>query len=92
MGRQHKRRGRVGKNQHWQKDRRALTAELNIYLEDPISARTSRRAFHNSNIQGRVAIAKPLIIESNVKMRRRCCQDRKTWTSDNWKRAPDIVR
>jgi hypothetical protein len=47
-----------------------LTAELNIHLEDPVSAKTVRREFHKSNIHGsgRAAIDKPLITESNAQM------------------------
>jgi hypothetical protein len=46
------------------------TAELNIPLEDPVSTKIVRRAFHKSNIHGRSAIAKPLITESNAQMRK----------------------
>jgi hypothetical protein len=42
------------------------------------------RELHKSNIHGRAAIAKPLIIESNAQMPKRWCHDHKTWTSDNW--------
>jgi hypothetical protein len=66
--------------------------ELNIHLEDPVSTKSVRFELHKSNIHGRAAIAKPLITESNTQMRKQWCHDRKTWTSDNWKRAPDMVR
>jgi hypothetical protein len=49
--------------------------------------KTVRRELHKSNTHGRAAIAKPLITESNVQMRKRWCNDHKIWTSDNWKRA-----
>jgi hypothetical protein len=69
-----------------------VTAELNIHLEDAASIKIVRREFHKSNIPSKAAIAKPLITESNAKMRKRWCHDHKTWTSDNWKRARDMVR
>jgi hypothetical protein len=69
-----------------------MTAELNIHLEDPVSTKTDRNELHKSNIHGRAAIAKHLITESNAQMGRRWCHDHKTWTSDNWKRARDMVR
>jgi hypothetical protein len=40
-----------------------MTTELNILLEDPISTKTVRCELHKSNIHGRAATAKPLIIE-----------------------------
>jgi hypothetical protein len=33
-----------------------------------------------------------MITGSNAQMRKRWCHDHKTWTSDNWKRARDVVR
>jgi hypothetical protein len=48
-----------------------VKAELNIYLEDTVSTKTVRRELHKSNIHGRAATAKPLIIESNAQMRKR---------------------
>jgi hypothetical protein len=94
--RQHQRRGRVGKNQHCQKETivhweglfrkiTQVTAEQNIHLEDSVSTKTVRRDLDKSNIHGRAAMAKPLITESNAQMRKRWCHDQKTWTSDNWK-------
>jgi hypothetical protein len=65
---------------------------MNIYLEDPVSTKTVRRELHKSNIHGGAAIGKPLIIESNAQMLKGWCHDHKTWTSDNWKRARDMVR
>jgi hypothetical protein len=41
-------------------------AELNIYLKDPVSTKTVRGKLHKSNTQGRPAIAKCLIPESNA--------------------------
>jgi transposase len=32
-----------------------VTAEMNIYLEDPVSKKTVQRELHKSNIQGRAA-------------------------------------
>jgi hypothetical protein len=58
-------------------------AELNIHHEEPVSTRTVRHGLHKSNIHSRAAIAKPLIIESNVQMHEQWCHDHKTWTSDN---------
>jgi transposase len=66
--------------------------KLNIHLEDPVYTKTVRREPHKSNIHSRAAIAKHLITESNSQMRKRWCYDHKTWTSDNWKRASDVVR
>jgi hypothetical protein len=68
-----------------------VTAELNIHLEDPVSTKTAQCELHKSNIHGRAATAKPLITGSNVQMHKQWCHDRKTWTSDNWKRMSDIV-
>jgi hypothetical protein len=47
-----------------------VTGELNIHHEDPVSTKTVRRELHKSNIIGRASIAKPLITESNVQMRK----------------------
>jgi hypothetical protein len=69
-----------------------VTAELNIYLEDPVSTKAVRRELHQSNIHGVAAIVNPLITESIVQMRKRWCRGHKTWTSDSWKRARNIVR
>jgi hypothetical protein len=68
------------------------TAELNIHPEYPVSIKTLRQEFHKTNINGRTAIAKPVVTESNAQMRKRWCHDHKTWTSGNWKRASDMVR
>jgi hypothetical protein len=59
MGRQHQRRGTVGKNQQTERDhctvRRTVlknhtttTAKLNIHLEDPVSTKTVRPELHTS--------------------------------------------
>jgi hypothetical protein len=69
-----------------------VTGELNVHLEDPASTKNIRRELHKSNTHGSVAIAKPLITESNAQMRKRRCPNHKTWTSDNWKRVRDMVR
>jgi hypothetical protein len=68
-----------------------VTAELYIHLEDPLSTKTVRRELHKSNIHCRAAIAKPLITESNDQMHKPWCHNHKTWTSDNWKHACDMV-
>jgi hypothetical protein len=68
------------------------TAEPNIHVEDTLSTKRGRRDLHKFNIRGRVATAKPLIIDSNAQMRKRWRHDHKTWTSDSWKLAPDMVR
>jgi hypothetical protein len=68
------------------------SAELNIHLEDPVSTETVRCELHISNIHGRAATAESLITESNAQMRKWRCHDQRTWTSDNRKRARDIVR
>jgi hypothetical protein len=52
--------------------------ELNIHLEDSVSTKTEPREIPKSNIHGRAAIAKPLITESNVPMRKRRCRDCKS--------------
>jgi hypothetical protein len=74
------------KSQNW--------AKLNFHLEDTVSVSTKsvRCELHKSNIHGRSVIVKPLITESNSQIRKRWCHDHKTWTSDNWKRARDMVR
>jgi hypothetical protein len=64
-----------------------VIVELSIHLEDHVFTKTLRREFHKSNIHGRAAIAKLMITERNAQMRKRWCHDRKTWTTDNWKRA-----
>jgi hypothetical protein len=64
-----------------------LTAELNIYLEDPVSTKTVRRDFYKSSIHGDAAIAKTPITESNAQMSKQWCHDHKISTSDNWKRG-----
>jgi hypothetical protein len=46
------------------------TAELNIHHADPVSTKTVRRELHKCNIHGTAAIAKPLITESNVQIRK----------------------
>jgi hypothetical protein len=48
-----------------------VTAELNIHLEDPFSAKTALHELHETNIHGKVAIAKPLITKRNAQMRKR---------------------
>jgi hypothetical protein len=68
------------------------TAELNIHLEDPVSPNTVQSELHSFNIHGRAAISKPVINESNAQMRKRWFHDHKTWTSDKWKCAHDMVR
>jgi hypothetical protein len=40
-----------------------VTAELCIYLEDPVSTNTVQRELHKSSIHCRAAITKPLIPE-----------------------------
>jgi transposase len=50
-----------------------VTAELNIHHKDPVSTKTAQCEFHKSNIHGRVAIARPLITESNAHMHKRWC-------------------
>jgi hypothetical protein len=55
----------------WKNHRTAtaqVTAELNNHLEDSVFTKTVQRELHKSNIQGRAAIAKPLITESNTQM------------------------
>jgi hypothetical protein len=58
----------------------------------PCFHKTVLRVLHEFNIHGRVAIATPLITETNTQMRNRWCRDHETWTSDNWKHARDTVR
>jgi hypothetical protein len=69
-----------------------VTAELNIHLEDPVSIKTVQRELHKFNIHSRAAFAKSLITDSNAQMRKWWCHVHKTWTSNNWKRAGDMVR
>jgi hypothetical protein len=68
-----------------------VIAELNIHLEDVVSTKTVRRELHKSNIHGRTALSKSLITESIAQKRKRWHHDHKTWASDNWKRARDMV-
>jgi hypothetical protein len=69
-----------------------MSADLNIHLEDHISTKIVWHKLHKFNIHGRAAIDKPQITESNAQVCKRWCHDHKTWTSDNWKRACDMVR
>jgi hypothetical protein len=69
-----------------------VTTELTIHLEDPVSTKNVRHELHKSNIHGKVAIAKPLVNESNAQMCKQWCHDHKAWKSDNWKRSRDMVR
>jgi hypothetical protein len=69
-----------------------VTAELNIHLYDPVSTKTVRLELHKTNIHGRAAVAKPLSTENNAQMCKQWCHDHKTWISDKWKRACDMVR
>jgi hypothetical protein len=48
-----------------------VTAEVDTYLEDPVSTNTVRQQLHKSNIHGRAATAKPLITENSAKRRKR---------------------
>jgi hypothetical protein len=106
MGR-HQQRGTVRKSTMTERDRRTLrrtvsinhrtiaaqvTEELNIHLKGPISTKTVQRELHKTNIHSTAATAKPLITASNAQMLKRWRHDHKTWTSDNWKRARDMVR
>jgi hypothetical protein len=59
------------------------TAELNIYLEDPVCTKTVQCELHKSNIHGMAANAKPLITERNAQMCKQWCHDHKAWMSDN---------
>jgi hypothetical protein len=67
------------------------TEKLNIHLEDPVSTKTVQHELHKFNIHSKAATAIPLRTESNVKMHKRWCHKRKTWTSDNWKHACDMA-
>jgi len=62
-----------------------VTAELNIYLEDPISTKTVRQDLHKSNIHDRDAIVKPLITENDAKQRKIWYDYHKILASDDWK-------
>jgi hypothetical protein len=55
---------------------------INIHLG---STETIRQELYNSSIHGRVAIAKPLIIEIYAERGEIWCDDHKTWTSDDMK-------
>jgi hypothetical protein len=97
----------VGEKQHCQKEiiehsegllqknipllQHRWTTELNIHLEHPVSTKTVWHELHKSNIPSRLAIAVPLITESNAQICKRWWHDHKTWTSDNWKRAYVMV-
>jgi hypothetical protein len=68
-----------------------VAAELNIRLGDPVSTKIVQLELHKSSIHGMAAIGKSLITENNAEMHKRWCHDHKTWTSDNWKHACDVV-
>jgi hypothetical protein len=92
MGTQHQRKGTVGKintnrkrSSYIEKGLKnhrntaaQVTAELNIYLEDPDSTNTLRCKLHISTIHGRAAVA----TESSAQISKRWCHDHETWTSD----------
>jgi hypothetical protein len=65
---------------------------MNIHHKDPVPKKKVQCELHKSNIHGRAATVKLLIIESNVQMCKRWCHNHKTWTSDNRKRAGDMFR
>jgi hypothetical protein len=69
-----------------------VIAEMKIHHEDLESTKNARRELHKSSIHDRAAIIEPLTVESNAQMHKRWCHDHKTWTSDIWKRAHDVVR
>jgi hypothetical protein len=92
MRREQQRRGTVGENQYWQQEivvhwdvlfRKITTAAAEVKTLFPRKPMWPSQ----SNIHGRVAIAKPLITENNAQMVKRWCHNHKTWTSHNWKRA-----
>jgi hypothetical protein len=51
-----------------------VTAELNIHLEDPVSAKSAQYELHKSNIHSRAATAEPLITGSNAQIHERWCE------------------
>jgi hypothetical protein len=51
-----------------------------------------RSLLQESNTHGRAVTTKPLITESNAQMGKGWCHDHRTWISDNWKCARDMVR
>jgi hypothetical protein len=62
-----------------------VTAELNIYFEDPVATKTVGGELHKSNIHVIAEIAKHLLTESKTKRRKIWCGDHKTRTSEDWK-------
>jgi hypothetical protein len=107
MVRQHQRRGAVDENQHWQTEIVVHWEGLLWKSQNYCSTGDSRAEYTYSSwrpcchkscpawasqIHGRASIAEPLITEINSFMRIRLCNDHKTWTSDNWKCARDMVR
>ena len=64
-----------------------VTAELNIYLEDPFSTKTVWQDRHKYDIYGRAAVAEPVITENDTNRRKGWCDDHKTWMSDDCKHA-----
>jgi hypothetical protein len=48
-----------------------VTAELNIYLEDPVSTKTVRQDLDKYDVYGRAAVAEPTITENDTKRRKR---------------------
>jgi hypothetical protein len=56
-----------------------VTAELNIHLEDPVFTKTVECELHKSNTDGKAAVAKPLITESNAQMHHQWCHDHKIY-------------
>jgi hypothetical protein len=52
------------------KNHTTIVAELNMYIEDPVSTKPVPSDFPKSNIHGKAAIVKPLITESNANMRK----------------------
>lgn len=63
-----------------------IKAAVNATLNNPISTHTVRRELHGQNLYARAAIAKPLIKKANAEKRLRWCQERKSWTLEQWRK------
>ncbi|XP_076035993.1 uncharacterized protein LOC143021956 [Oratosquilla oratoria] len=48
-----------------------MTAELNTHLRNPVSIKTVRREIHKVNIHRKATIVKPLITDTNAKLRKK---------------------
>lgn len=62
----------------------ALTDELNVTRDNPVSKSTVRRSLLSFGMDGRVACKKPLLRRANVLKRLNFAREHVTWTEEQW--------